>query len=154
MKRWPSIFRCFLVLALWQGPLPVMHSHGTLAHASVDTELWLSEHLTSDHADIAPAADIVFGWHFHLAMPGSDEDSSEHASPPVPDFAEAGTAAAWTSLLRGLGDCAMWVPATSITAPLGGSAMVPDRSHPSAHGFFATFATDMPLPLRPGVMHC
>jgi len=132
----------------------VMHSHGTLAHASVDTGLWLAEHLTSDHADIAPAADVVFGWHFHLAMPGSDENSSEQESPRVPDVAEAGTAAAWTSLLRGLAACAIWIPVTSITALIGVPPIFWGRGHPSSGGFFATFATDMPLPLRPGVMHC
>ncbi len=155
MNRWSHIVRCLLVVSAWQGPFPVWHSHGTLVHSSGDSQPWLAEHLDSEHADIAPAHDVAFGWHVHFALPGSDGDSPESSLPSREVITVGNEAAEWNLTVREQAMLASWTSICFTITPVHDSLSMrfPAALRPLG-GFFATFAPDMPLPVRLGVLRC
>ena len=148
----PAVLRCLLILCLWQGPLPVWHTHGTLVDAPEASRSWLAEHLETHHPTVDPCDVVFFGWHVHFEVPHSEDDPDDVPSPSLRN--------------------PVVIAASSDGGRLSGSGLLPrgtDASHPLAlrplvvsprpprsarRGFFPDDAASLPLPLRIGVARC
>ena len=135
-----------LVLAVWTGPVPYCHCHGTLNDASEQSFEWLGKHLQVYHEADDLFADIDFGWHLHLPDPAEeDTDQPEWLS------RSGGGGKAVSSISLNCLDGHGYSPWMLTTHPQAPSAMVAVRK---ARTFFGSFAAKLPLPLRFGVIRC
>lgn len=139
-------FRALLLLAIWTGPLPYCHCHGTLFDSENPGSSWLLNHLQSFHADASLFADVDFGWHLHFSSPG---DSEEEDSPQARWLSFAGTTTAVSACLQ---DLRSLVPLT-IAAAASTSGKVMPATY-AAGPFLTNFAPSLPVPLRLGVIRC
>lgn len=57
--------RYLLMLLVWSGPIPVCHSHGTLANTSNMDDAF-EQHLRTYHRDVDLFSDVQMGLHFPL----------------------------------------------------------------------------------------
>lgn len=146
------VLRMVLMVTLWQGPIPVWHSHGTLKNSAVSSEMfsWFTGHLRFSHPAVDPSADIEFGWHAHLDWPRVPAEGDSHEQLSFADEFYAGnfeydlqSEDAATSQFSGLGEC-LRLPDRSQLATLA------DR--PS--GFFGSFAATLAVPMRFGIARC
>jgi len=148
------IVRCVLALTAWQAPLPYVHCHESDCHASVDVSPALVEHLHTEHAAHLASGHASDGWHMH-AVPLDAGD--EPAQWPIPCRQRRLVVDAFAS-----GDdmtrlhCFMpWVFWDASDRILTVSqAVTPSATSRRIHGFFETFAPEMPLPVRLGVLRC
>lgn len=80
--------RLCLIVSLWQGPVPMFHSHGTDV-GEVTSSAAEIEHLSEYHPEVPVNSHVDFGWHVHfvlLASPNAEEP--EDGQPArVPFFA-------------------------------------------------------------------
>lgn len=67
-----------LAICSWRGPIPVLHHHDQY---SVDTR---QQHLAVFHDASAESATNGDEWHWHIALPGSPDSSTECPSENVP----------------------------------------------------------------------
>lgn len=150
VSRWALVLRCLLLLAAWQGPVPWVHCHGTLAASSDGVSSWLAKHLQAYHPTTAPFSDACFGWHVHYGFPGAPSDDSDEPSPNDRDCLPVSVSA------QGLS--ASWLRATVETPALAalpldlhqdgvGLLVGSPTRHLTSH-FFDAFAPSLPLPLR------
>lgn len=152
LKNRLAAVRCLLMLCLWQGPLPVCHSHGTLAGASDEARPWLAAHLETHHASVDPCELTFFGWHVHFEVPEAEGEPSETPGlslwlPLIANASVDGIRADWPCRF-----------------PVGGNAVphlavmqLPREPEPIRRlrlGFFPDDAGSLPLPLRLGVARC
>jgi hypothetical protein len=153
-KPQSRLMRCLLVIATWQAPLPVCHSHGTLATAPAENATWLAEHLWSHHAAINPLADLILGWHLHFAFPDAQDERPDSPKTPRQPSAVGDALTSWDAFAR------LQVPSgplMSHAAHVGPNASCLHRPLDGLRlpsGFFANFAPEMPLPVRLGGLRC
>jgi len=140
--------RCWLLLAAWQGPFPWCHSHAGLID---ETGERLRAHLSIYHPGESIDADIPPGMHFHVEFPHGDEDNfspfavvliSEHSPHRSDPFEEP---AGWSG-----GDGMACHQDASALSDLRGRGVC----QRTPRGFFETFASDLALPLRLGIIRC
>lgn len=144
---WPSLLlRMVLVLAVWTGPVPYCHCHGTLNDPAAQSFNWLGKHLQAYHGTDVLFADIEFGWHLHLPDPSEEEEEqsewlawSSGAQKVVSHCRTNRTDGLWGSLWP-LMPRQTFAPATAAES--------------RTRSFFATFAPTLPLPLRFGISRC
>jgi hypothetical protein len=159
---WSVVLRLALLLVSWQGPVPWCHSHPSLqsfasSFGSSDESAVpknLATHLVVYHGDQIAEATSTLGWHFHVAFPHpASPDSSVPNGCPKEFPASLGGidgASAVAKFQPGVievtdGRLAAW-QASSRTLELA--------NRPTAIRFFDHFASDLPLPLRFGVIRC
>lgn len=140
------VLRFLLVFVAWQGPIPYVHCHGTLANSSDQHSSWLTEHL-HHHASVGTDASVNFGWHLHTSVPGSESDDS-HEPKHKQDlpFLKFGATDALTDTVSRCSGSSDW--AFNLAQPRCSELVVVktlDRLH--TH-FFDSFAPTLPLPLR------
>lgn len=56
-----------LIFLAWQGPVPVLHAHGTFLSGNLPS-LELAAHLVKDHSDATSAGSTFIDWHWHWVM--------------------------------------------------------------------------------------
>lgn len=88
-RGWNSLaglLRLCLIVSMWNGPLPWVDAHGSLAHCQ-EVNPHLARHLSQFH----PTADLfqseMFDWHMHFFFPGSaptEESIPEQPQPAAP----------------------------------------------------------------------
>lgn len=143
----PSLLlRLVLVLAVWTGPVPYCHCHGTLNDASAQSFGWLGKHLQACHETDDLFADIDFGWHLHLPDP-AEEDTDQ---PEWLSWSGGGSktvSCISLNCLDGYG-YSVWMLTPQPPAPSATAAVAKGRT------FFGSFAPTLPLPLRFGVIRC
>lgn len=149
----PSILlRCLLIVSLWQAPLPVWHSHGTLADGPAESRGWLARHLESHHAAADPCDSQLFGWHLHFDVPTSDSEPSEAPGPsarlPAPSVVVIERAQMEEAPVG-----AAFVFATMPGLTVNPSAAIGQLGR-RCLGFFTHYAMSLALPLRLGVARC
>ena len=149
--RWSQVaLRMVLMVTLWQGPIPVWHSHGTLKNSAVSTEMfsWFTGHLRSSHAAVDPAADVEFGWHAHFDWPRIPVDSD---SPDQLNFATefCAVSAACTLPWNDSAEFQYGFSVETLTDRALGGDLV---ERPL--GFYVSFATSLAVPVRFGVVRC
>lgn len=148
------ILRCILALTAWQAPLPYVHSHESACHASVDVSLALVEHLHTEHVANPASGHVPEGWHMHWEPLDAGDEPEEW---PIPCRQRRLVVDAFAS-----GDditrlhCSMpWVFwAASDRVQTVSQAVTLPATGRRVHGFFETFAPEMPLPIRLGVLRC
>lgn len=139
-------FRVLLLLAIWTGPIPYCHCHGTLFDSENPCSSWLLGHLQAFHADASLFADVNFGWHLHFSPPGNSEDQESPQARWLSFPGAATTVSACLQDLRSLDS--LVIPADNLT-----SGKVKPAEY-AAGPFFISFAPSLPVPLRLGVMRC
>jgi hypothetical protein len=147
-----TLVRCLLMFSLWQAPLPVWHSHGTLAADSSESCHWLARHLESHHAEVDPVDDVPLGWHVHFEMPDSDGEPSESPGPSARLPAPSTVTIERAQLLE-----VFPFAADVVTSPLPGIVTNPAcviGPPGRCLGFFTHYAASLALPLRLGVARC
>jgi hypothetical protein len=145
-----------MLLAAWQGPMPWLHRHGTLADSDLSrAPLWLARHLQTYHASVSPFAGVFFGWHLHALFPGTSTDDpdqpqrTEQFRLPATSGAEA-----WADQLASSGSgLSMSLAAQIEFQQRGPAGPGGPESSPAGH-FFERFAPSLPLPLRFCVARC
>ena len=149
----PAVLRCFLILCLWQGPLPVWHAHGTLPDAPEASRAWLAKHLETHHASVDPCDVVCFGWHLHFEVPHSEGDPDDVPSPSLRDPVVIATNGDGGRLPGG-GELPFVT--TDAPYPLAHRPLVESARSPRSarRGFFPDDAASLPLPLRIGVARC
>ena len=144
--RFSIFFRVILLLAVWTGPIPYCHSHGTLVGAETTCSGYLINHLQAFHTDAPLFANVDFGWHVHFSVPTNSEEDEPTQTKWLSNPCSATTVSA---SLQGLRSLDPWIfPACNLT--LG-------QSKPAAHAvkfFFEDYAPSLALPLRLGVIRC
>jgi hypothetical protein len=146
--------RFVLVLTMWQGPIPWVHCHGTVADSSVSADMlsWFSVHLRSHHACVQCERPVDLGWHTHFDMPQTPADESDRNSRTSHDCLPA-------SHLQTL-DLQMSVSASSAAISLIAvdvhcvSMMTAMAQTRQASHFYASFAPAMSLPARFCIARC
>ncbi|MEW4453364.1 hypothetical protein AB1L30_11855 [Bremerella sp. JC817] len=140
--------RVVLLLAVWTGPLPYFHCHGSLLNAVSMDSLWLFNHLSSSHRDAALCEDVDFGWHIHFGEPGSEKERRLAAK-----WLSLGGGGTETATVVGDARAIDWLtsPDFSVASALPGS---PEPRSCSIGAFHSTYAVSLPLPLRFGVVRC
>jgi hypothetical protein len=145
-------FRCLLLAAAWQGPLPWCHSHGVV---TAESESWLRAHVSVYHPGETLDAASPLGMHFHVEFPqgGGDDNAPspvvltcQNSSPRADHEAES------LCLLGddlSEGDKCVWA-----FGDLKASSIARFAAGRSPQGFFESFASDLALPLRLGIMRC
>lgn len=150
---WSAVaLRLVLLVAAWQGPIPWCHGHA--GASSQDSPAWLVEHLHLYHGG-EPGRWEIFGWHLHadfLRSPLGDEDPSRGGSPPEFPVSLVAGARTIADAAAPPADVARWVP---VAIDCDGDATAFGCAL-AAHGhhFFASYATDLPLPLRFSILRC
>lgn len=145
-------FRCLLLIAAWQGPLPWCHSHGVVTSES---DAWLRAHVSRYHPGETLDGTSPLGMHFHVEFPqGGDEEDApspmvltcQTASPRADHEAESPRMSG-DDLFAG--DKYVWAmhDLKSMTFARFTSGRPP-------RGFFESFASDLALPLRLGIIRC
>ena len=79
----PVAARCLLMLLVWSGPIPVCHSHGTLANTFTTdraTERAFEKHLRTFHRDVDLFGDVEMGLHFHWVLQVDSQGGTSNAS--------------------------------------------------------------------------
>lgn len=150
-RPWTPALRCLLVVAAWQAPLPFWHNHGTLAAASAEAATWLPGHLWHHHAAVDPLATVAFGWHLHFSFPATEDEAPDPFRQPGETVIDL---ASWDGFARfqspaeasAADDWLITARVASVRPRLGMLRR--------AGGFFANFASEMPLPVRLGVLRC
>jgi len=71
--------RCLLMLLVWSGPVPVCHSHGTLANTS-NIDNAFEQHLRTYHRDVDLCRDVQLGLHFHWVLQVDSQGGTSNAS--------------------------------------------------------------------------
>lgn len=145
-------FRCLLLIAAWQGPLPWCHSHGVVTNES---DPWLRAHVSVYHPGESLDGASPLGMHFHVEFPhgGGDERAPSpvvltcQASSPRADH-EAESLCLSGSELSG-DDKFVWAFGELKTMSI---ARLANGRLPQ--GFFESFASDLALPLRLGIIRC
>jgi len=147
-----AAIRCLLMLCLWQGPLPVWHTHGTLAEAPAASRSWLAEHLADHHAEVDPREVVVFGWHVHFDLPESEGDPDDTPGPSLrfPVVVSTGS----DGVRPGSSERLPIVADSLLTLVIDPPAEPTAGSHSIRRGFFPDDAASLPLPLRIGVSRC
>ena len=142
-----SLARFAWVLVLWPGPLPMVHSHGTLCN-SVHGLPELAQHLDRFHPDVDALDDLRFDLHLHWVLIQDLRLGSPGTEPMEWAVARPGRSQPLIVPPPSPRDFAMLAAAT-----LEWQERVPAVarfSHP-AH-FFGTFCSQLSLPERLGVM--
>lgn len=139
-----------LALAVWQGPVPWFHCHGTHSVLAVEAQS-LRLHLQLFHPEVDPEGDEELGWHLHLRLPESGQPPLAVSRGPQP--VDASRILALDQLQRDAqADAAFGTVPLAATLPRGGLLSVQAREQQlSRGGFFATFAPSLALPQRLGV---
>lgn len=84
-SRQPACFRMsvaarfLLMLLVWSGPIPVCHSHGTLAN-TFTTDKAFEQHLRTFHRDVDLFGDVEIGFHFHWILQVDSQGGTSNAS--------------------------------------------------------------------------
>lgn len=152
-SNWSRFVRCLLVVAAWQAPLPLWHTHGTLANATAESASWLAEHLRTHHPTIEPSSQTIVGWHCHFVDPQSGGEPPDAPKRNPRHVVVACGPALLNGVSRLQAPLVSWAggdPSSVSGVPATGLHAVRHR----ARGFFTDFAPDMPLPARLGVLHC
>lgn len=145
-------FRCLLLIAAWQGPLPWCHSHGVVSSAS---EAWLRAHVSRYHAGETLDATSPLGVHFHVEFPHGEGDEGSpspvvltcQSSSPRADHEGESPCLSWNDLSGG----DRYVGTHGDLKSIGLAGFASGRS---PRGFFESFASDLALPLRLGIIRC
>lgn len=145
-------FRCLLLIAAWQGPLPWCHSHGVV---TAESESWLRAHVSLYHPGETIDAASPLGMHFHVEFPkgSGDDDAPDPAvltcqtSSPRADHEAESLGLSADDLIGG--DKCAWA-----FADLKASSNARVAVGRSPQGFFESFASDLALPLRLGIIRC
>jgi len=78
-----GMLRLCLIVSMWNGPLPWLEAHGSLAH-SEELNSHLAQHLSQFH----PTADLfqsaAFDWHLHFFFPGNAPTEAPAPEQPQP----------------------------------------------------------------------
>ena len=157
VNRRSLILRLVLLVVTWQGPLPFLHCHGTMANASGSVGMtgWLSGHLRAFHSSVAPDADVNFGWHAHVCLPQPPQD--EESGRPIriaqdwlPTGDSLGSSGAAHTLINGLVE----VPCEFVSIPTNGR--IPALTGPldRSLSFYTAFAPALAVPVRFCVSRC
>jgi len=81
--RMSVVARCLLMLLVWSGPVPVCHSHGTLANTFTTdraTDRAFEQHLRTYHRDADLFRDVQMGLHFHWVLQVDSQGGTSNAS--------------------------------------------------------------------------
>lgn len=143
--RLSHLLRLVLVLAVWTGPVPYCHCHGTLNDASAQSFDWLGRHLQAYHGTDDLFAEIDFGWHLHLPDP-VEEDTDQQEWLSCWDSSKTISSTGQVCL----GGHGYAVAIRSAYSPTFGAMTAVGNSR----SFFSSFAPTLPLPLRFGVIRC
>ncbi len=145
-RRISVCFRILLLLAVWTGPIPYCHCHGTMIGVDANCPSWLLNHLQAFHADSPLRTDVSLGWHLHFSTPENSEDGE---STWAKWLSFSGTPSAVSACLQDLRLAdRLILPLWNVTCR---------NSQPIASRvafFFESFAPSLPLPLRLGVIRC
>lgn len=145
-----------LLLSVWQGPLPWLHSHSTLIDPIQGQNLWLLKHLEKHHADcVVEETQECLGWHLHIFFPHHHPESEqdEHSPAPQKQFRVGSNGAHLTAdLLRLL--CELSIPDFMSPQTLKADLWMLCQQSSRIACFYETFATELPLPLRFCVIRC
>ena len=141
-----------IVWAVWQGPVPWCHAHGTLGNTAASSHEFLRLHLSSHHAAIDPCSNLYFCWHVHFDFPTQENDSSDkdHNRPVRTINAELTTSGLNNLVRTAVMDC---LNAASVGTDCAALAV---RLTPAggAQHFFDGFAPELAPPLRFGILRC
>lgn len=150
--KWSALaLRLVLLVAAWQGPIPWCHGHAGLL--SQDSPAWLGEHLQLYHGGQAGHWEFL-GWHVHadfLRSPIGDDEPPRGSPPEFPVSLIAG-ARAIADAAAPPADAVRWVPAASGCDGIATQDRCALTVRP--HHFFASYASDLPLPLRFSILRC
>ncbi len=141
--------RCLLLLAVWQGPIPWCHCHGTVDHLELSPGL--PEHLRSHHAGHDPYGHGC--WHLHFILP---ETGGQTPGEPSEDRYQRlpmiSTADASPAEVDSLWD-EMPVSEVLFVQSAVPSAAIRNAGLSTAH-FYDGFAPELALPMRFCVARC
>jgi|GEM_PF-2527432 len=146
----------FLIVLAWQGPVPVVHAHGTFVSGSLPS-IELATHLLEEHSD-ANISDVTFlDWHWHWMMPDELRTTiSESAHPSSSGEQDS------TDKLQPI------IEVQSVIFDLGQSTSIDEisldrivfwqrqtlRRYDLPTSFFMTFGSERSLPERLSVYRC
>lgn len=146
----------FLIVLAWQGPVPVVHAHGTFGSSNLPS-VELATHLLEEHSDAAIAGVTFLDWHWHWMMPDdlrtTITESAQQSSSGEEDA---------TVKLQPI------IEVQSVVFDLGQPASIDEcslervdiwqrqalRRYDFPTSFFMTFGSDRSLPERLSVYRC
>lgn len=143
------MLRCLLLLAVWQGPIPWCHCHGTVDHLALSPGL--PEHLRSHHAGHDPYGNGR--WHLHFILPDTGgQTPGEHSEDRYQQLPMISALDVSSAELESPWDGS---PAAEVLLELSAvpSAAIRDAGLSTAH-FYDGFAPDLALPMRFCVARC
>lgn len=143
------MLRCFVMFAVWTGPIPYLHCHGALDSASEAGLVQLAKHLSRYHKCDRDCLSKNYDWHFHLAVPTSGEDDSV---PPTQLLSANGGSTAISSIGADWQRDRLLLPNFLVGAGFV-ETPVPGRQHLS-RSFYDSYARTLPLPMRFSVVRC
>ncbi|PQO41897.1 hypothetical protein C5Y97_02345 [Blastopirellula marina] len=137
------------MFAVWTGPIPYLHCHGALDSASEAGFVQLAKHLSRYHKCDATCCSKNYGWHFHMAVPTSDEDGSV----PPTQWLSANAMSTATSSIGDDWQCDRLVLPNFLISADFLEASAPGRQYLS-RSFYDSYARTLPLPMRFSVVRC
>ena len=147
-RSWLAVsFRCLLIVASWQGPLPWCHCHTTNETGSS----W-EAHLAQYHSSLTVHWEEELGWHLHIEIPLTGDDRDGNGEPDdgewngVPAVVSRGLSLL-TAGMDAVPDERSAVSRQCLMRCLA-AICAADRGPTS---FYALFAPSLPLPMRFGV---
>lgn len=148
------IVRCVLALTAWQSPLPYMHCHESACHTPAEAGSWIDEHHHAEHATEIASGHAPDGWHVHWVPLDAGDCPTEGPKPTRQPRLVVDAFASWDTIARfhALAPSLSWASFDRILPTL--QAVMPPAKARCIHGFFETFAPEMPLPVRLGVLRC
>ncbi len=146
--------RWLLLLAVWQGPLPWLHAHGTLGDFDFPGNLWLVQHLQQHHPAMETEVGGCLGWHVHIFYPCSSPEEREHSLAPVCEQFLAGNTGSHltTALIRALWDQSDILQQTAFQKFQTLSLFC--RTPGLSPCFYERYAVELAMPMRFCVVRC
>ncbi|RCS53899.1 hypothetical protein DTL42_01650 [Bremerella cremea] len=141
--------RCFVMFAVWTGPIPYLHCHGALDSVTGTGYVQLAKHLSRHHKCDSSCIAKSYSWHFHLAVPTGEEEGT---IPPSQCLSADGMT---TNQSSDWDDCQL---AASLAHPFlqdKGMCVAPVADSVFlSRGFYDSYARTLPLPMRFSVVRC